>query len=110
MLEQPRFIECHRLHSFTDRGIDVDVILDLMIHDLDVILSLCGGEPATVEAVGVAVLTDSADIANASRQMDSTDMVGLVRGHSAPSRVCVLATQRGAASTVCRRIRLSWAA
>ena len=65
MLNRPRFIECHRLAPFTERGTDVDVILDLMIHDLDVILSLCGGEVASIEAVGVAVLTESADIANA---------------------------------------------
>jgi predicted dehydrogenase len=65
LLHTPRFIECHRLASFTERGTDVDVVLDLMVHDLDVILSLVPSEAVAVEAVGVAVLTDQIDIANA---------------------------------------------
>ncbi|HUN58587.1 MAG TPA: Gfo/Idh/MocA family oxidoreductase [Candidatus Binataceae bacterium] len=65
ILDSPRFIECHRLASFTERGTDVDVVLDLMVHDLDVILSLVQSEAVSVEAVGVAVLTDQIDIANA---------------------------------------------
>src|SRR5580698_2788483 len=65
IVKNPRFIECHRLASFTERGTDVDVVLDLMVHDLDVILSLVPSEAAAVEAVGVAVLTDQIDIANA---------------------------------------------
>jgi predicted dehydrogenase len=65
VVTQPRFIECHRLAPFTERGTDVDVILDLMIHDLDVILSLVRSDVQSVEAVGVPVLSDSADIANA---------------------------------------------
>jgi predicted dehydrogenase len=65
LLHAPRFIECHRLASFTERGIDVDVVLDLMVHDLDVILSLIQSEAVSLEAVGVAVLTDQIDIANA---------------------------------------------
>jgi predicted dehydrogenase len=60
-----RFIECHRLASFKGRGADVSVILDLMIHDLDVILSLVDSPPVEVSAVGIAVLTDDVDIANA---------------------------------------------
>ena len=62
---EPRFIECHRLAPFKGRGADVSVILDLMIHDLDVILSLVQSEPARVSAVGVPVLTEDVDIANA---------------------------------------------
>ena len=60
-----RFIECHRLAPFKGRGADVNVILDLMIHDLDVILSLVNAEPTQVSAVGITVLTDEVDIANA---------------------------------------------
>ncbi len=60
-----RFIECHRLAPFKGRGADVNVILDLMIHDLDVILSLVQAEPTRVSAVGVPVLTEEVDIANA---------------------------------------------
>lgn len=65
ILANPRFIECHRLAPFTERGTDVDVILDLMIHDLDVILSVVSGPLERVEAVGVPVLSERADIANA---------------------------------------------
>lgn len=65
VIDRPRFIECHRLAPFTERGTDVDVILDLMIHDLDVILSIVNSEPESIEAVGVPVLSASTDIANA---------------------------------------------
>src|SRR5260370_1079261 len=64
-LHAPRFVECHRLAPFTERGTDVDVVLDLMVHDLDVILSLMPSDATSVEALGVAVLTDRIDIANA---------------------------------------------
>lgn len=61
----PRFIEVHRLGTFPDRSLDIDVVLDLMIHDLDLILSLVPSEVDGVEAVGVPVLTPNVDIANA---------------------------------------------
>jgi predicted dehydrogenase len=60
-----RFIECHRLAPFKGRGADVNVILDVMIHDLDVILSLVDSKPVGVSAVGIPVLMDDIDIANA---------------------------------------------
>ncbi|MGH9321102.1 MAG: Gfo/Idh/MocA family protein [Vicinamibacteria bacterium] len=61
----PRFIEVHRLGSFSPRSLDIDVVLDLMIHDLDVVSSLVGEEVLSLEAVGVPVLTPRVDIANA---------------------------------------------
>lgn len=64
-LQRPLFIECHRLAPFKPRGVDVSVILDLMIHDLDVILSLVQSEPTSVSAIGTPVLTKTIDIANA---------------------------------------------
>ncbi len=64
-LSNVRFIECHRLAPFKGRGADVNVILDVMIHDLDVLLSLVDSAPADVSAVGIPVLTDDVDIANA---------------------------------------------
>ena len=64
-IQEPRFVECHRLAPFVERGTDVDVVLDLMIHDIDVIASLVHSTVERVEAVGVAVLTDKPDIANA---------------------------------------------
>jgi predicted dehydrogenase len=60
-----RFVEVHRLGSFSARSLDVDVVLDLMIHDLDIVLALDGSEPVQIEAVGVPVLTPRVDIANA---------------------------------------------
>ena len=60
-----RFVEVHRLGSFSPRSLDVDVVLDLMIHDLDIVLALDGSEPVQIEAVGVPVLTPRVDIANA---------------------------------------------
>jgi predicted dehydrogenase len=65
ILKAPRFIECHRLAPFTERGTDVDVVLDLMVHDLDVILSVTAAEVVSLEAVGVPILTDRIDVANA---------------------------------------------
>ncbi len=62
---EPRFVECHRLAPFVTRGTDVDVVLDLMIHDIDVIASLVRAPIAAIDANGVAVLTDRPDIANA---------------------------------------------
>ncbi len=62
---RPRFMECHRLAPFKPRSTDVDVVLDLMIHDIDIILSLVPAEVAEVRASGVPVLTGSVDIANA---------------------------------------------
>jgi len=63
-LGKPLFIECERLASFKQRGVDVDVVLDLMIHDLDLVLSMAKSELAQVSACGFQVLTDSIDIAS----------------------------------------------
>ena len=65
VMGEPLFIEAHRLHPFFERGTDVDVILDLMIHDLDIILHFVKSPVRSVEAVGVPVLSDKVDIANA---------------------------------------------
>ncbi len=62
--KRPRFIECHRLSLYPHRSLDISVILDLMIHDLDIILDLVKDKIATVEAVGVKVLSSDLDIAN----------------------------------------------
>lgn len=64
-IRDPRFIEAHRLGVFTSRSADVDVVLDLMVHDLDVILSLVPSPVERLDAVGVSALTDKVDIANA---------------------------------------------
>ncbi len=67
-IQSPLFIEAHRLTSFRGRGVEVDVVLDLMIHDLDVILHLVRSEVEECHAVGAPVLTDKVDIANARLQ------------------------------------------
>ena len=64
MLKNPIFIESHRMNQFTTRGTDVDVVLDLMIHDLDIILHLIQSEVKEIHAVGMSVITDKTDIAN----------------------------------------------
>lgn len=64
LLNKPIFFEAHRMNLFTVRGTDVDVVLDLMIHDLDIILSAVKSEVKDVHAVGMRVITDKTDIAN----------------------------------------------
>jgi predicted dehydrogenase len=71
IVKTPGFIECHRLSPFPQRGTDVDVILDLMIHDIDIILSLVKSPVRQVNAVGVPVLTDRVDISNARLEFAS---------------------------------------
>ena len=64
VITRPLFIEVHRLHPFFERGTDVDVVLDLMIHDLDIILKFVNSKIKSLEAVGVPVLSDKVDISN----------------------------------------------
>ncbi len=64
-VQSPRFIECHRTGPFLDRATDVPVVLDLMIHDLDLILSIVPSEISHIDAVGTSVITNEIDIANA---------------------------------------------
>lgn len=61
---EPKYIEVHRLGTFVERATDVDVITDLMIHDLDLVLSLVDEEPSDVQAIGSSVITDHIDLAN----------------------------------------------
>ena len=70
-IQRPVFIECHRLSAYSARGTDVDVVLDLMIHDLDLVLSFNPGPVEEVRAAGVAVLSSTIDIANARIQFRS---------------------------------------
>lgn len=70
-IENPKFIETHRLSEFNPRGTDVPVVLDLMIHDLDIVLHTVKSNLKKVSASGVAVLSDSPDIANARLEFDN---------------------------------------
>jgi predicted dehydrogenase len=64
-MKDPLFLECHRISPFPGRGVDVDVVLDLMIHDIDLLLAFLQAEVSRVDAVGVPVLTPRYDIVNA---------------------------------------------
>jgi predicted dehydrogenase len=64
-LRSPRFIECHRLAPYKERGTDVNVVLDLMIHDIDLVQSLAGSEIERIDAIGSPVFSGEIDIANA---------------------------------------------
>ncbi len=86
-IRDPRFIESHRLGVFTARGTDVDVVLDLMIHDLDVILSLVPSTVATIDAVGVDALTDKADIANARIRFENGCVANVTASRVSTDRV-----------------------
>ena len=65
ILATPRFIEIHRLSGFSERSLDIDVVFDVMIHDLDIVLAADRSEVLAVDAIGVPVLTSRVDIANA---------------------------------------------
>ena len=69
-VKQPRFIEAHRIGGFPARATDVDVVTDLMIHDIDIILSLVGSPIRSVSAVGLPVITEHVDIANARLEFE----------------------------------------
>lgn len=71
VLNKPMFFEAHRLSIFTPRSLDVDVVLDLMIHDLDIVLSLTNSPVREVRAVGIPILSRKADIANVRVEFES---------------------------------------
>jgi predicted dehydrogenase len=87
LVTSPRFIEVHRLGVFPERSLDIDVVFDLMIHDLDVILSLVRSEVTSVEAVGVPVLTPKYDIANARLRFASGCIANVTASRISRDRV-----------------------
>jgi len=87
LIDHPRFIEVHRLGTFPDRSLDIDVVFDLMIHDLDVVLSIVPSAVTTVEAVGVAVLTPKPDIANARLRFASGCIANITASRISRERV-----------------------
>ncbi len=84
---RPGFIETHRLGPYVGRGIDVDVILDLMIHDIDIILSIVKSEVVDVRALGVPVLTNSIDMANARLEFSNGCVANLTASRVSRERV-----------------------
>jgi predicted dehydrogenase len=87
LLAAPRFIEVHRLGTFPERSLDIDVVFDLMIHDLDLVLDIVGGEVAAIEAVGVPVLTPRVDIANVRLRFDNGCIANLTASRISRDRV-----------------------
>jgi predicted dehydrogenase len=87
ILTDPRFIEVHRLGTFPERSLDIDVVFDLMIHDLDVLLSLVRSRIESIEAVGVPVLTDRVDIANARLRFANGCIANLTASRISRERV-----------------------
>lgn len=87
LVAAPKFIEVHRLGTFPERSLDIDVVFDVMIHDLDVILALVEAEVASIDAVGVAVLTDRVDIANVRLRFTSGCIANLTASRISRDRV-----------------------
>ncbi len=83
----PRFIEVHRLSAFPDRSLDIDVVFDLMIHDLDIILALVRSDVVSIEAVGVPVLTPKYDIANVRLRFSSGCIANITASRISKDRV-----------------------
>lgn len=86
-LTAPRFIEAHRLSPFPNRSVDIGVVLDLMIHDLEIILHLVRDEVASIDAVGVPVLTANEDIANARIRFRSGCVANVTASRISPERM-----------------------
>jgi predicted dehydrogenase len=86
-LTDPRFVEVHRLGAFPERSLDIDVVFDLMIHDLDVVLSIVKAEVESIEAVGVPVLTGRVDIANVRLRFANGCIVNLTASRISRDRV-----------------------
>jgi predicted dehydrogenase len=86
-LRAPRFIEVHRLGTFSERSLDIDVVFDLMIHDLDIVLSVVDSEVVAIDAVGVPVLTPKIDIANVRLRFASGCIANLTASRISRERV-----------------------
>jgi len=86
-LTRPMFFECHRLSVFTPRSLDVDVVLDLMIHDLDIVLRMAQSAVREVRAVGLRVLSKHADIANVRLEFESGCVANLTASRVSTEKV-----------------------
>ena len=86
-LTHPRFIEAHRLSPYPERSTDIGVVLDLMIHDLEIILHLVRSPVQTIDAVGVAVLSRGEDIANARLRFEDGCVANITSSRISPERM-----------------------
>lgn len=87
LLSQPMFFEVHRLSVFTPRSLDVDVVLDLMIHDLDIVLSFVQSQVTEVRAVGLPILSAKVDIANVRLEFESGCIANFTASRVSTERV-----------------------
>jgi predicted dehydrogenase len=87
LITKPMFFEVHRLSVFSPRSLDVDVVLDLMIHDIDVVLSLVASPLKEIRAVGLAVVTERVDIANVRLEFESGCVANLTASRISTERV-----------------------
>jgi predicted dehydrogenase len=83
----PLFFEIHRMNQFSPRSLDVDVVLDLMIHDVDVVLALTRAEPQEIRAAGVSILSEKVDIANVRLQFENGCVANLTASRLSVERV-----------------------
>src|SRR4029077_67214 len=83
----PLFFEIHRMNLFSPRSLDVDVVLDLMIHDVDIVLSLARAEPEEIRAAGISILSNKVDIANVRLQFPNGSVANLTASRISTERV-----------------------
>jgi len=83
----PLFFEIHRLNIFSPRSLDVDVVLDLMIHDVDIVLALAHAEPQEIRAAGISILSEKVDIANVRLQFPNGCVANLTASRVSTERV-----------------------
>src|SRR4029079_7968853 len=86
-LTHPKFIEAHRLSPYPDRSTDIGVVLDLMIHDLEIILHLVSSPVKTIDAVGVPVLSKGEDIANARLRFENGCVANITSSRISPEQM-----------------------
>jgi predicted dehydrogenase len=96
---EPRFIECHRLSPYPARSTDIGVVLDLMIHDLDVVLAFVKSLVTSVDAVGIPVLSKSEDIANARLRFANGCVANLTASRISPERMRKIRVFSGGTTT-----------
>ena len=86
-MRRPLFFEVHRLGVFTPRSLDIDVVFDVMIHDLDILLALVGEQVTDVKAVGIPVVSDKVDIAHARLEFASGAVANVTASRVSTERV-----------------------
>lgn len=87
VMTTPLFFEVHRLSEFSPRSLDVDVVLDLMIHDLDILLALTGRKPEEIRAAGISILSSKVDIANVRLQFPGGCIANITASRVSTERV-----------------------